>query len=298
MKSEAHYLRTDRLLLRSLEDRDCSFILKLVNTKGWLAFIGDRNINTEKEALEYIQKINDNKDITYWVVELEAAKIGVVTLIKRDHLSFNDIGFAFLPDFQGRGYAYEASNAILEQIIETSNHPTILAITKPDNLSSIKLIRKLGFAYDQTMDDEGEPSKQYSLNLEKLRIDRLIKQFFSAFTNKGTKPKLNLIYETCVTQTIIIKNTNGLSEVYDLPNFVSPREALLPHGQLQNFEEYEIAETTVITRNIAQRFSRYQKEGMLNNKPFSEQGNKMFHLIKASRKWKICSVIWDDESSD
>ncbi len=290
------FLNTERLSIRSLEENDASFILELVNTKGWLTFIGDRNIGNEKEALGYIQKIIANQNITYWVIQLESAKIGVITLIKRDHLPFHDLGFAFLPEFQGLGYAHEAANTILDQIIETSDFSTVLAITMPNNLNSIRLIEKLGFSYEKTEVINEETSSVYHLNLDKLKIDRVIKEFFSAFTNKDTKPRLSLIYDTCLDQAIIIKNTDGSCETYDLPNFIAPRQALLTNGELQHFEEYETVEKTIITRNIAQRFSQYQKEGVLNNQPFTQRGNKMFQLIKKNSKWKICNVIWDDES--
>ena len=44
-----HYT-TDRLLLDSLTPDDTEFILELVNTAGWLRFIGDRNIRTVDDA--------------------------------------------------------------------------------------------------------------------------------------------------------------------------------------------------------------------------------------------------------
>lgn len=295
MISTIQAFKTDRLSIRSLAESDGAFIFELVNTEGWLTFIGNRNVSTENDALAYIQKINANKNITYWVVQSGKQKIGVITLIKRDHLPFHDIGFAFLPGFQGKGYALEATNAILERIIETTDYPTILAITMPNNLNSIRLIEKLGFFYDKTEGTGDELSSLYKLGLDKLKIDRVIKKFFSAFTNKGIKPKLNLIRETCMTQTIIIKNTNGLCESHDLKEFITPREVLLTNGELQDFEEYETDEKTVITRNIAQRFSWYQKEGVLNDEPFSAKGNKMFQMVKTGTQWKICNVIWDDE---
>jgi len=48
-------LETERLVLRQFELTDAKFIVELVNTPGWLEFIGDRNIRTEDAAISYLQ---------------------------------------------------------------------------------------------------------------------------------------------------------------------------------------------------------------------------------------------------
>ena len=80
-------------------------MLELVNTPGWLKFIGDRNIKTIEEAKVYVQEIITNAAIDYWIVKLskDNTTIGIITLTKRDHLEHYDIGFAFLPDFTNKG---------------------------------------------------------------------------------------------------------------------------------------------------------------------------------------------------
>ena len=294
----SQYQRTDRLILKPLELSDSPFIQELVNTKGWLTFIGDRNIKSNADAISYIQKIIDNNKLTYWVVQnSDNTKIGVITLIKREHLPFYDIGFAFLPSFQGKGYAYEASKTVLEYIIDTTDYQAILATTIPGNKSSIKLIEKLGLSYYKTALQNDKEQSLYRLDLDKLRIDRLVKKFFSAFSNTEGSPKLNLLYETCLDQAIIIKNTKGVGEIFDLQSFIAPRKVWLTDGTLQDFEEYEIEEKTTITRHIAQRISQYEKEGVLRDEKFSGEGTKMFQFVKIKGKWKISNVIWDDKDS-
>lgn len=295
MNSVLKHLTTARLSLKSLQENDSSFILELLNTEGWLKFIGDRNVSNEKEAVNYIQQILASDNITYWVVYLEKERIGIITLIKRDHLPFYDIGFAFLPLFQGNGYALEASTSVLDWVIDTTDYQTILATTVPSNQSSIRLIEKLGLSFHKTDVSGEETVSIYSLNIDKLKIDRLIAKFYTAFTNQDGPPKLNLVHETCLDEVIIIKNTGGLGEVYNLESFIAPRKELLTNGSLQNFKEYEIDEQTIITRTIAQRFSTYQKEGSLEQQKFTQKGNKMFQLVKVKSDWKISNVIWDDE---
>jgi len=87
---------TARLLIEPLQSSDHPFILDLVNTPGWLEFIGDRNLHSVSEAIVYINKIINNPSIKYWVIKLKesAIPIGIVSFIKRDYLQFHDIGFA------------------------------------------------------------------------------------------------------------------------------------------------------------------------------------------------------------
>src|SRR5438309_2242312 len=123
-------LTTERLLVNPLTVTDAKFILELVNTEGWITFIGNRNITSEAEAGAYIQKILANPDTSYWVVKLQenGDAIGIVTYIKRDYLEHPDIGFAFLPTIAKTGYAYEAKQAVLHKLIKERHLTHVFAI--------------------------------------------------------------------------------------------------------------------------------------------------------------------------
>ena len=157
-------LKTERLLIEPLTLSDNNFILELLNTEGWIKFIGQRNINSTADATAYIQKIIDNTNTTYWAVKLKGTQttIGVVTLIKRDYLEHHDIGFAFLPQFANKGYAYEAASAFLKYVMSSFKFSTILATTVPENSSSIKLLKKLGLEFAKEIETDGEVLWVYS----------------------------------------------------------------------------------------------------------------------------------------
>jgi [ribosomal protein S5]-alanine N-acetyltransferase len=142
-------LTTVRLELNPLELSDSPFIFDLLNTENWIKFIGNRNINSDEDAINYIQKIKDNPDADYKVVRLKDAlvSIGVITFIKRHYLDHWDIGFAFLPEYAKKGYAFEATQAVLADIKEDKTHEFILATTLKDNINSINLLEKLGLKY-------------------------------------------------------------------------------------------------------------------------------------------------------
>lgn len=163
-------ITTDRLLMTPLVLTDSTFILELVNSKGWLEFIGDRDVHSEDEATSYIQKINDNPNVTYWVARLNetGTAAGVVTLIKRDYLEHHDIGFAFLPSVANKGYAYEAAKAVLSEIIKNPAHSQILATTMAANSGSIKLLEKLGLKFEKEIEVEDKKLQLYSAPVDML----------------------------------------------------------------------------------------------------------------------------------
>lgn len=153
---------TERLFIRLLSEKDAQFIFELLNTERWIRYIGNRNIHSEADALAYIRKINENPHTTYYTVTLRETDtpIGLVTLIQRDYLDFRDIGFAFLSAYSGKGYAYEAAKAVLENQAERTE--TLLAVTLPDNTASIRLIEKLGLSFERSIERDKESLYLYS----------------------------------------------------------------------------------------------------------------------------------------
>lgn len=146
-------LETDRLTFRQLTLADAPFIVELVNTPGWLRFIGERNIKTSEQAENYLENgpiaSYAQNGFGLYGVELKSEKtlIGMCGLIKRETLPDPDIGFAFLPEFTGSGFAFEAADAVMSLATNTLKLPVVLAITLPENESSRKLLEKIGLKF-------------------------------------------------------------------------------------------------------------------------------------------------------
>jgi ribosomal-protein-alanine N-acetyltransferase len=81
-------------------------------------------------------------------------------ILKRDELPQPDIGFAFLPDFWNKGFALEAAAAVLQDARERLKLDRILAITTPDNESSIKLLQKLGLKFERVIKMSEDPDAE------------------------------------------------------------------------------------------------------------------------------------------
>lgn len=127
------------------------------------------------------------------------------------------------------------------------------------------------------------------------QIDNLINRFFNLFNNTGNRiPDLSQINELFISEGIIVNNTGGSTQIYDLQNFVAPRKIILTDGTLIEFSEKEVSHKTDIINNIAQRTSHYEKSGIKDGIQFRGEGKKLFQFIKTNNKWLITSMVWDD----
>ncbi|MBE9155968.1 GNAT family N-acetyltransferase [Nodosilinea sp. LEGE 06152] len=148
-------IQTERLVLRWLSTEDAEFIYELVNDPEWLRFIGDRGIRTLEAARQHILQgpiaMYGQLGFGLYRVELRESQvpIGICGLIKRDSLEDVDLGFAFLPQFRSRGYAYEAAAATLEYGRQRLGLSRIVAIVSPDNHVSMQLLQKLGLQLER-----------------------------------------------------------------------------------------------------------------------------------------------------
>lgn len=155
-------IQTERLSIQYLSGDDSPFILKLLNEPSWIQYIGDKGVKTEEDAMNYIQtgpiKMYKDYGIGLLLVTLKetGVPIGMCGLIKRPSLEDIDLGFAFLPEFTGKGYAYESAQAVLQYGKEQLHLNKVVAITTIDNTKSQNLLTKLGFSYEQTILDPND----------------------------------------------------------------------------------------------------------------------------------------------
>ncbi|CAN5673486.1 GNAT family N-acetyltransferase [soil metagenome] len=134
---------------------DAEFILQLVNEPSFIRFIGDKGVRNREDALRYIQTgpvaSYERFGFGLYLVELKEGRvpIGMCGLVKRDSLPDVDVGFAFLPEFWSKGYAFEAAVSVKAYGKNVLGIRRLVAITNPDNESSIRLLEKIGLRFDR-----------------------------------------------------------------------------------------------------------------------------------------------------
>ena len=164
---------TERLILRPTHIEDAEFILELLNIPKWIKYIGDRNVRSIEDARQYIMnKITPQFDKLRFgnftvIRKSDGKKIGSCGLYDREGLEGVDIGFGFLPEFEKQGYGFESASKVKQLAKEVYKLKQINAITSQQNVSSQKLLVKLGLTYLRltTLPDSEEELMLYQLNL-------------------------------------------------------------------------------------------------------------------------------------
>ena len=154
-------LETERLTLRWFTEDDAGLMLAVWNDPDFVRFVGDRGIRTLDEARDALRQgilamYREHGYGPYRVATRDGDEpMGICGLFLRDYLEDPDIGFGLLPDFCRRGYAFEASLAVLDEARATGLD-RVTAIVSPENAASIGLIEKLGLAFAERMRPPGD----------------------------------------------------------------------------------------------------------------------------------------------
>ena len=158
-------LETERLILSKLSVNDAPFFYELVNDPAWIEFIGDRGVKTLADAENYLStKIVPSYKKNGFGFYLVSSKnknvsMGISGLVDREGLEHIDVGYAFLPEFRGKGYAYEATKSVLSYAKNTLLIEPVIAITNEDNLKSCQLLERLGLKFDKIIQLPDNPVK-------------------------------------------------------------------------------------------------------------------------------------------
>ncbi len=143
---------TPRLRLRMLRPGDEEFLAMLDSDPAVMKHIHHGAMSHEK-ALRYAEVQIDTAAFHWhwgkWMVELreDATALGWVELGKlrgpdRDDLQ---VGYEFAPAHWGLGYATEAVSGVLQYAFETLDLDRVVAIARPENVASLRVLDKLGF---------------------------------------------------------------------------------------------------------------------------------------------------------
>ncbi|WP_240721949.1 GNAT family N-acetyltransferase [Pseudoalteromonas phenolica] len=170
-------LNTERLLLREATLNDAGFIFKLLNQDSFKKNIADKSIKTHKDAEHYIETafLTPYKLDTFspYIVCLKSndkdfRQIGVCGLYKRPALHYPDIGYAFLDQFTGFGYALEAARCVIDYSLNTLGLKYLCALTDPENRASTNLLKKCKFNFETQviLNEEQGVSNLYQLTLK------------------------------------------------------------------------------------------------------------------------------------
>lgn len=142
---------SERVTVRQFTLDDAEFVIELLNDDSFIRYIADKKVRTIVDAENYLksgplasyEKIGFGLSLVM-LTESETP-IGMCGLLKRDELEFPDLGYAFLPQYCGKGYALEAAKAVLKEGMKRHSLSRVLAVTLPHNQHSNRLLQQAGF---------------------------------------------------------------------------------------------------------------------------------------------------------
>jgi len=130
----------------------------------------------------------------------------------------------------------------------------------------------------------------------KSELDRLTQEFFRSVSfASGSSPDYEHIHTLFIEQGLLIKNVGPTPEISSVSQFIAPRRESVRVGDLTEFNEAELSETTEIFGNVAHRFSAYTKSGTLKGSSFNGRGMISTQFIHTPQGWRVSSMAWDDE---
>lgn len=144
--------KSERLVLRKIDERDAAFLLELMNEPAYYAMIGDRGLRTLDDTIEHCREVfmasYDKNGFGMYLICLNdegQTPVGFCGLLKRDWLELIDIGYAIHSNHWRKGYAFEACQMVLAHALNDLGMRELMAITSLENDASLSLLKKLGF---------------------------------------------------------------------------------------------------------------------------------------------------------
>lgn len=170
----AFAVETPRLRLREFTLADAPYMLRQLNEPSFIDNIADRGVRDLVQAAGYLENgpiaSYRTHGLGFWAVleKNTGTLIGMCGLVKRDNLPEADLGYAFLPEFTGQGFALEACHASLAAARRDFALPGLLAIVSPGNARSRSLLEKLGFGHQRMLALHGDEAELcvYRLDLQ------------------------------------------------------------------------------------------------------------------------------------
>ncbi|ASW76256.1 GNAT family acetyltransferase [Chryseobacterium piperi] len=170
-------LETERLILRELDENDTERLFLLDSNPEVVKYVGSPPAKDIKESEKMIkmiqQQYKDNGLGRLAVVEKESGLLigwsGLKLLTKEinGYKNVYELGYRFIPEFWGKGYAVESAKASLDFGFNDLHAKTIYACAHCENDGSNHILRKLGFEKTGEFEEPDGLCFWYELKREK-----------------------------------------------------------------------------------------------------------------------------------
>jgi RimJ/RimL family protein N-acetyltransferase len=163
-------METKNLILRPFTLDDAEAWLPLISLPEIIRYTGDTPTSSVEEAREILRSrpLRDYAVHGFGrmaVIEKASGRlVGFSGLKYVAELDEVDIGYRFLPDCWGKGYATESARAVMEQDAREHGARRIVGTVHPDNPASGRVLEKLGLRFERVLeaDENGVAFKLFA----------------------------------------------------------------------------------------------------------------------------------------
>lgn len=158
-------LTTNRCRMDLLSEKDFSSALSLLTNNEVRRYLG--GTITETAALEKLTAWAAAEDHIYLTVRLtgDGAFMGIVSVSPHHDPSKKELSYQFLPEFWGKGYAFEVLQAVLSYCRDTLGIREAVSETQTKNIRSCRLLEKLGYRLTEQLIRFGAEQNLYAITL-------------------------------------------------------------------------------------------------------------------------------------
>jgi RimJ/RimL family protein N-acetyltransferase len=168
-------IETERLVLRPFTADDAAAWLPLISLPEIVRYTGDTPVRSVEEARELLcsRPLRDYALYGFGrlaVIEKASGRlVGFCGFKYVVELGEIDIGYRFLPDCWGKGYATESAGALMREGRRTHDIRRVVGTVHPDNPASGRVLEKLGLRFERLLepDEQGVRFLLYATGLTK-----------------------------------------------------------------------------------------------------------------------------------
>ena len=153
-------IETERLILRPFSLDDAEAWLPLISLSEIIRYTGDTPAGSVDEARELLRTrpLKDYEQYGFGrlaVIEKASGRlVGFCGFKYVVELGEVDIGYRFLPDCWGKGYATESAGALMQDGRRALNIRRVVGTVHPDNPASGRVLEKLGLRFERLLEPD------------------------------------------------------------------------------------------------------------------------------------------------
>ncbi|MEQ5052848.1 GNAT family N-acetyltransferase [Klebsiella michiganensis] len=167
-------IETPRLKLEPYNDSHYEGLRVMDSDAGVMRYITGGIVKTPEETWEGIRRVQarwDKYNFSWWAIKEKSSRV-IVGAACLQHLANVDgapleIGWRLIPEHNGKGYATEAAQAIVDYAAEQVGATYLVAVADPENIPSQRVMQRLGMTYKTIEQHYDVPCVVYELNIRR-----------------------------------------------------------------------------------------------------------------------------------